>query len=348
MKRIVSAITSLSLFGLTASIGLADSIEPASVSAFLDVGGTATVHKTVTVSAGTPVSSKVDVYFLADTTGSMYYEIAAIQASAASILSSVAGLGDVGFAVGEYKDVGDAYIYRLNTDVTTTQATAQAGINLWGASGGGDYPEANLFALETAANTTTWRSGSEKILVWFGDAPGHDPSASGVTEASATAALQAKSINVQAVDVGSLNSTGQASRIAAATGGNYYAGIDSSSIVSTITAAITSAVSTYTTVGLDISEAPAGVGVTYIPAAGYTGSYDRSIERTFGFDVTFTAVTPGTYDFNIYGTVDGGRVAAERDHIVVGASGVPDGGSSILLLGAALTGIGLVRRKLRR
>src|SRR3954463_6367939 len=75
------------------STAFADSISPTSFSATLGVGDSTTIHKTVTVTAGTPTSSKVDVFFLADTTGSMGSVLSAVQSSAASIMSSAAGLG---------------------------------------------------------------------------------------------------------------------------------------------------------------------------------------------------------------------------------------------------------------
>lgn len=328
---------------------MADSITPDTFSASLEVGESITINKTVTVSAGAPTSSKVDVFFMADTTGSMYYDIAAVKASAGAILSTTAALGDVAFGVGSYKDVGDIYVFRREQDITTSQAAAQAGINAWGASGGGDWPEANLFALEEAAETSAWRAGSERILVWFGDAPGHDPRV-GSTEASATAALNANGIQVEAVDVGSLDAYGQASRIADATGGNYYAGISSSSIVATITDAITTAVAEYSMVSIDTSEAPAGVGVSVNPLD-IVGDFDRSVERTFDFEVTFTGLAEGDYDFDLYATVDGGRVAVEGDSILVTdtspPAGVPDGGSTLVLLGCALAGLVGVRRRFK-
>ena len=100
--------------------------------------------------------------------------------------------------------------------------------------------------------------------------------------------------------------------------------------------------SNYTTVSLDTSEAPAGVGVTFTPAS-YVGAFNRSVDRTFDFDVTFTGVTPGTYNFDIYGTVDGARVATERDHIVVGS--VPDAGSTLMLLAGGLGLLAALRRR---
>jgi len=194
---------------LSAAVAMADSISPTSVSATLPVGGSVTVNKVVTVTAGTPTTAKVDVFFLADTTGSMGGPIAAVQAAATNIMTGLAGLGDVAFGVGEYKDQpatsGDPYAYRRNTAVTSTIATAQAGINLWGASGGGDTPEADLFGLTqvatgTGAFASGFRSGAAKIVVWFGDAVGHDPDG-GATLPSTIAALVGQGIKVLAVDV---------------------------------------------------------------------------------------------------------------------------------------------------
>ena len=101
-------------------------------------------------------------------------------------MAGTSGLGDVAYGVGEYKDVGDPFVYRLNQDITTDTAAVQTGINAWVASGGGDWPEAQLYALYQVANTVAWRPGSTRIIIWFGDAPGHDPAGPppGVTEAA--------------------------------------------------------------------------------------------------------------------------------------------------------------------
>lgn len=346
----------LALLSVGAWSGLtyADSITPPSYTKTLAVGESDTVHKVVHVSQGEPTTSKVDVYFLADTTGSMGPFIGAVQGAANSILTATAALGDVAFGVGEYKDVGDTFAFRQNAAIGGS-AAALAGIGLWGAAGGGDYPEAGLFGLHQVATGGGFRAGSERILVWFGDAPGHDPS-NGITEAGATADLVAEGIAAQAINVGSgdgfapfgaghrgLNDTDQASRIAAATGGAFLDGINAATIVATISAAITTAVATYTTVSIDTSEVPPGVGVGVAPSA-YVGSFDRSIARNFDFDVTFTGLAPGDYSFNIYGTVDGGRVGTEADRIHVPGT-VPDGGSTLILMGLACSAMSLLRRK---
>jgi hypothetical protein len=298
---------------------LADTVVPSNFATSLKPGKSVTITKTVTITAGTPTSAKVDIFFLADTTGSMGGPLDAVKTGAADIMAGTTSLGDVAYAVGEYKDVGDAFVYRLNQDITKDTAAVQTGINAWFATGGGDTPEGQIYALYQLANTTSWRPGSTRIVVWFGDAPGHDPAgpSPGVTEAQATAALIANTIKALALDLGSLNSTGQAQRIADATGGQYYFGVNVSQIVTDIQNAIIGSFETYSTVSLGTALVPTGLTVNVSPPS-YTGEYDRSIDRIFTFNVTFTAVSPGSYSFTIPVLVDGGTMATEQDDIQVG------------------------------
>jgi hypothetical protein len=298
---------------------LADTVVPSNYTTSLKPGNSVTITKTVTIKAGTPTTAKVDVFFLADTTGSMAAALTNVQNGAAAIIAGTAGLGDVAYGVGEYKDVGDAFVYRQNQAITKDTAAIQTGLNAWVAEGGGDYEEGQLFALERVANTAAWRPGSTRILIWFGDAPGHDPAgpSPGVTEAQAIAALVAKTIKVLALDVGSLNETGQAQRIADATSGQYYSGIDVNQIVTKIQDAIITSFETYNTVSLGTSLVPVGLTASISPPS-YTGTFDRSIDRIFTFNATFTAVSPGSYSFSIPVLVNGGTMATEQDVIQVG------------------------------
>lgn len=158
--------------------------------------------KTVTIPGG---GAPVDIYFLADTTGSMQAAIDQVQSDAAMILTAVRmNLSDVQFGVGEYRDFPldfSTFAFRNNTSITATDADVVNGINAWAAAGGGDGSEGQLYALDQLSDAGDpagigWRSDAIKIIVWFGDAPGHDPvcaaisgDAADVTEASATTQL---------------------------------------------------------------------------------------------------------------------------------------------------------------
>jgi hypothetical protein len=331
------------LIALSAAGAFADTIDPSSYSAVIAVGGTATVHKTVTITQ--MLTAPLDVMFLTDTTGSMSGAINNIRTGFSTIAGDLAGVAtNPAFAAGEYKDVGDVFTYRLNQDITTSVPAVQGAIAAWSASGGGDTPEANLFGLQQAATTTSWRAGSQRFLVWAGDAPGHDPS-NGVTQAGAIAALNAAGITVFSVSANSgpgINSTGQATAISNATSGAFLGTFNASDVADAITDALTTAVTNYTTVELVAIPTSPGLTVSFTPSS-YTGTYDRSVNRTFDFDVMFTGVTAGTYSFDIVALVDGRQVATESDRIVVGGPTVPEP-STYLMLGGGLLACVFARR----
>jgi len=322
----------------------ADTISPDTFSASIAVGGTASVDKIVSLGAGT-ASGKADVFFLADSTGSMGSAIASVKSGATAIMTTTSGYGDLAYGAGDYKDFGDVYVYQLGQAITTSTSAVQTAINGWSASGGGDGPEAQLYGLtQVAGGTTGWRAGTQRIVIWFGDYEGHDPSG-GATLASTTAALVGAGIKVEAISVGAdrLDVLGQASSIATATGGNFYSGINQFALAAAIQAALDVAFSTYSSVGLDLSEVPVGLSASYGGAE--VGSWTREEARDFDFDgLTFTGVDPGVYDFNVYAIVDGGRVATETEHIVVTSSAVPEP-TTMLLLGFGLLGLAGARRK---
>lgn len=120
--------------------------------------------------------------------------ISAIQSAASSVFAALsAALTDLRVGVGAYRDFGDAFVFNNIQPVTAglTPLTFAAQVNAWAAAGGGDWPEAQLHALHRVATqpSIAWRTSSIKIVVWFGDAPGHDPSG-GVSLNGALAALQ--------------------------------------------------------------------------------------------------------------------------------------------------------------
>ncbi len=264
-----------------------------------------------------------------------------MKSTASDIITDLGGLGDLNFGVNEYKDIGDVFTTKVNQVLTPSSAAAQAGINLWSASGGGDTPEANLIALKEAADAADWRSGSNRFVVQFGDQPGHE-GGSYPTIAETTSALNGANVTLLVVGTDAMNdvpffasdvSANQANTLAGATGGsfNLISSTPGSAIASVISDAITAAFATYSTVSLaDLGGAP-GIDVAITPTS-FSGSFDRSIERTFEFDVTFTGLLAGTHEFQIGALVDGGIIALEDDRITVGAVPLPAG--LPLLIGA--------------
>ena len=210
---------------LSGGVALAQaSVDPASVSTTLASGTSTVVTKTVHTPAIPP---KIDIVFLADTTGSMGGAITNVQTNASSIMSQVrTAQPDSQFGAASYKDPDgcDAVPFSVDQTVTTNTVAVQTGINTWAAIGGCDTPEGQLNALyNLATGAAGFRSGSTRVIAWFGDSSGHDPS-NGHSLAQTIAALQAANVIVLAVPVtgggDGLDSTGQATAIASATGGD--------------------------------------------------------------------------------------------------------------------------------
>jgi hypothetical protein len=294
---------------------------------------------TVTVPLGGP--PKADVYLLADTTGSMGAVLAAVAAGSTAIVTdpSLAGF-DVAWGVGNYRDFPvpdiNSYAFQHQVSPTSNLVTVTGAIGTWTADQGGDGSEGQLHALQQIATDPAvgWRPDSKRILVWFGDAPGHDPIcaaisglAADITEATATTALTtAPGITVLAVSTttGFVNgldddpaadaanytgtctvggTAGQATRIAAATGGSHTTGVDVSAIVTTLSGLIASAVSTINSLSLVPS---AGIG-EFVEAVnpGQYGPLPGDVEHVLPFEVAWVGKRDcGDEDQVFTGTLD--------------------------------------------
>ena len=285
----------------------------------------------ITVTIPKDSRRKVDIYFLADTTGSMTSILNAVKTGANNILNAVNGTGnDLAYGVGNYRDFTDPAPFPFQHQLNPTPGTAAAfaAINNWTANGGGDAPEAQLFALKTLAQapggTIGWRANSKRIIVWFGDQPGHDPSG-GATLASVVASLSAENISVIAISVGAnqLNSTGQATAITSATGGSFQSGINAGNIVNTIITMINNLVSVINNVSLVASGATASFVTNISPAGGY-GPLSGNTSHTLTFKVTFTGTKPCDDKDQVYNgflnvVADGIVVAQKKVEIKVPA-----------------------------
>jgi hypothetical protein len=336
-------------------------ISPTDNDLTLNAGDSLDEVVTVTVPKDTGVS-QVDVYFLADTTGSMSGILAAIQTDANSILTALAGLGlDMAFGVGNYKDfpigVLNPFAFQHQLSPTTVVMDVTTNINAWSATGGSDGSEGQLFALdqlaEPAGGTIGWRAGSKRIILWFGDAPGHDSvcaaisgAVSDITEASATAKLVAEQISVIAISTttGFLNAldddptasasdypptcaiggtAGQATRIATATGGTHQMGVDVTNIVNTIILLISTAATQINNLSLVATGGTAPFVVSISPAGGY-GPLAGNIDHVLPFKVVFRGILPCSEEPQVFtGTLDaiadGVVVARKRVRVTVPA-----------------------------
>ena len=258
---------------------------------------------------------------------------------------------DVAYGVGNYKDFpNDPYAFQHQLSPTTATADVIAAIAVWSASGGSDGSEAQLFALHRLAIDPAigWRPDARRIVVWFGDYPGHDPictaltgESTDVTEISATADLAAAHITVVAIstttgtpaalddnpaaDAGDYvaacggigGSSGQATRITAATGGTHTTGINAASIVATLTALIEAAVTATGNVRLVPSAGIVDFIESITPPGGY-GPLPGNTEHVLPFDV----VWEGTHKCEPKPQVFSGTLDVIADGVVVASKTV--------------------------
>lgn len=237
LRACAALITAAAAVLACAGPAVAVGVSPAEISQKAAPGDVIRVSQAVT----TPrVPPKPDVVLLVDRTGSMGSAISNVKANMARVVASVkAAQPDAQFAIAEYCDFGDRLpAFDVVQNLTGDEAEVTAAVDRLALCDGGDFPESQLNALwqiGDGGKAIAFRPGSSRIVAWFGDASGHDPSG-GHTEADATKALRGVDARVIAVSVegNDLDATGQATRITAATGGSLLTGVDSSELSSRI------------------------------------------------------------------------------------------------------------------
>ncbi|MEM1436366.1 MAG: PEP-CTERM sorting domain-containing protein [Pseudomonadota bacterium] len=330
---------------------MAGSISPETFEATIDVGETIVVEKTVTTDPS--AVGVVDFYFLADNTGSMGGVINAVRSAATDLTNALnATFSDAAFGVGRF--FGDPIeggvtfdsAYDVLQPITTSAADAIAATDDWVASGGGDGPEANLYALQQAATegadtsgadtgsgeATGWRAGAQKVILWFADNVGHQDT---VTLADTITTLLDEDVIVVGfnssianfgMDGAFADGTGdnrnQASAVTDATGGtlvNSFAGVSGDDLVDAVTSAIGTVTSTIDLALEVVGGVPDGLDVTFA-CTDALGCDDVGGSESRTFDMTITGLEEGTYDFLVRAP---GVDASESDRIIVMAD---DGG----------------------
>lgn len=323
----------------------AASITPGSYTSSLAEGQSITVQRTVTIDSSGPAANLVDVFFLADNTGSMGGAIRTVRDNAQLILDALAGADsrfagiDVAFGVGYYRgdprEFGSASdaatrAYGLQQPITASISDVRAAIDGWRASGGGDGPEANFFALHQVASSggptdgvgstdrgfetgydTGWRPNAARVIVWFGDYRSHTTSVDldEVIKALTQNNVTVAAINTRAESSG-INAYSQASDIAEATDGtltNRVSGTDR-----TIDAILNAVEAATATVDLTLQTSGDTSGLTIgFSCASPEGCEDVLPGESRIFDMTITGDTLGTYEYEVVAPRITGAVAQD-------------------------------------
>lgn len=231
-----------------------------------------------------------DFYLLSDATGSMGGAIGAVRTKFTDLVNFFKeNSRSPRFGIGYYRDElekGMVDGFKNAQALTEDIDKVEAAIRTLRASGGGDGDEANLVALYKVATDKSigWRTDSRKILVYFGDFPGHEPTCikgKTITRTDVVKALEAKKITVIAVSFGTpgLNrapsrlrtcpgsgaaGTGQATAITTASGGGaVVSSTNQADLINRIKAAIQALERTF---DLDASDCLGNLETSSTPA----------------------------------------------------------------------------------
>jgi hypothetical protein len=188
----------------------------------------------------------VDIYFLCDATGSMSTAINDVKtdmkAAYEGLCADMGNVWDIGTGLAWYRDTsdGDRDIFDNVLGITTDSNEISSAVKELKAEGGGDLPEAQMYALYQLArmeNISQWRDGSYRYIGWFGDAYGHNPlvyRGTSYSEDMAINELNSKNIMVMSFNVASgnngINKYEQASNISNQTKGEYYESVNQKNI----------------------------------------------------------------------------------------------------------------------
>ncbi|KAJ5389110.1 uncharacterized protein N7496_000178 [Penicillium cataractarum] len=251
-------------------------VSPASVSQSQNPGTTFNIQKTVDTPEIPPTP---DIVLLVDNTGSMFGAISDIRTNLKTVISSVTSSQPTAeFAVVEFGDAqgGSTVPFRVDQGLASDVTVLQNAVNGLTASGGGDLPEDWINALyQIATGAISFRSGSSRVVVLVSDAPSHNPSG-GHTLDDAITALETANIRVIAVNVGGIDTNGQATSVTSATGGSLIpAGNGASGVTDAITSGLHDLPVDITTsiscgAGLSVSFSPADSKVQSGTAATFT------------------------------------------------------------------------------
>ena len=319
---------------------------PTSVEAWLHPGESVEEQKVVTTEE-TPIT-KVDVMFSLDLTGSMGGELSTVKSSSISIMNDISSLvADSQFGANSFMDYpfsyfnevtncgynatygsagnGD-YAYNLDQDITSSTGDVSSAINGLSLGFGNDGPEAYSRALYES-QFASWRSGSKKILVMFGDNVPHDCEFNGDTTGKdpgrdnavntaddldfedVVAQLGAADIAVISVDSGSDHAPWQ--YMATQTRGQWFDLDDVDDIPGAIVSLIEEETSTIDEVTVDVQPGFED-WVSWVPFSYTNVTGNQTLQFNLTFDVPLGTL-PGDYVFWIRIVGDGSTL---REQII--------------------------------
>ncbi|MCP2728154.1 hypothetical protein NJ959_06655, partial [Symplocastrum sp. BBK-W-15] len=252
---------------------------------------------------------------------------------------------DVWFGVGNSKDVPSPdegrhpYVFAHQCNLSANIPDVKAAVDTWTTTPGLDLPEAQFYGLDQVAEPPSgkigWRSDAKRIIVWIGDAGGHDPVCKAITglsyditEASVTEKLVAEKISVLAMSLntsstpagldnpiegvsalyrdncGTSGQQGQGTRIANATGGKLVQGVSPDTVVEQIVAELATQIASIRNVRLVASGATAQFVQAIAPTDGY-GPLSRNQDHEISFDVSWLGNVAGTTGVQVFnGSLD--------------------------------------------
>jgi len=122
-------------------------------------------------SLATTTSSKIDMVFILDNTGSMSGRIKAVKDSVIAFTASLEAAGaNVKFGVVSF---GDDLTEQSTLELPATATQVKTWLDALVGVGGGDIPENPLDSIMYAYNNFTWRSDAQKVFVLITDASCH-------------------------------------------------------------------------------------------------------------------------------------------------------------------------------
>lgn len=171
LSSIIDPATGLPITGLDALVG-ADWVK-----VFVDG-----LAADITIVPTSETTSKADIAFAVDSTGSMSGTITGVKNSISAFATGLTTAGlDVRFAGVDFYDkvgydLGDAApadlgIFALNFDKTT--AEFQTWVTTLSATGGGDGPEVSVDAIYELHSRCNWRAGAQRIIIAITDVVSH-------------------------------------------------------------------------------------------------------------------------------------------------------------------------------